>query len=72
MEIFQETPDCLEPIYAGYIQDKFAFDDLIFSIGLRVDRYDANQSVLADEYCLYDAYTASSNVALLSGDYTNL
>ena len=36
-----------QPIYtAGYIQDKFAIDDLIFNIGLRVDRYDANQKVL--------------------------
>ena len=68
---FSRNIGAFEPIYtAGYIQDKFAFDDLIFSIGLRVDRYDANQSVLADEYCLYDTYTASSNVALLSGDYT--
>ena len=68
---FTRNIGAFEPIYtAGYIQDKFAFDDLIFSVGLRVDRYDANQSVLADEYCLYDTYTASSNVALLSGDYT--
>ena len=37
-----------------YIQDKFAFYDLIFSIGLRVDRYDANQQVLKDLYCFYD------------------
>jgi outer membrane receptor protein involved in Fe transport len=70
-EDFTRNIGAFEPIYtAGYIQDKFAFDDLIFSIGLRVDRYDANQSVLADEYCLYDTYTASSNIALLSGDYT--
>ena len=79
-DFFSETNDkgdftrnigAFEPIYtAGYIQDKFAFDDLIFSVGLRVDRYDANQSVLADEYCLYDTYTASSNVALLSSDYS--
>ncbi|MBL6663817.1 MAG: carboxypeptidase-like regulatory domain-containing protein [Flavobacteriales bacterium] len=70
-EDFTRNIGAFEPIYtAGYIQDKFAFDDLIFSIGLRVDRYDANQSVLADEYCLYDTYTASSNVPLLSGDYT--
>ena len=70
-EDFTRNIGAFEPIYtAGYIQDKFAFDDLIFSIGLRVDRYDANQSVLADEYCLYDTYTASSNVSLLSGDYT--
>ena len=49
------------PIYtAGYIQDKFAVDDLIFNIGLRVDRFDANQKVLKDKYLLYQAYTAGS------------
>ena len=48
-----------QPIYmAGYIQDKFAFKDLIFNIGVRVDRFDANQSVLKDPYVLYDFYTA--------------
>ncbi len=53
------------PIYqAGYIQDKFAVEDLIFNIGLRVDRFDANQKVLKDKYLLYDAYTAESNPAL--------
>ena len=47
-----------QPIYmAGYIQDKFAFKDLIFNIGVRVDRFDANQSVLKDPYVLYDFYT---------------
>lgn len=49
-----------EPIYmAGYIQDKFAFKDLIFNVGLRVDRFDANQPVLKDPYLLYPAYTVS-------------
>ncbi|TSA25515.1 MAG: hypothetical protein D4R67_09940 [Bacteroidetes bacterium] len=48
-----------EPIYiAGYIQDKFAFKDLIFNIGLRVDRFDANQPVLKDPYLFYGAKTA--------------
>ncbi|MCB0397690.1 MAG: carboxypeptidase-like regulatory domain-containing protein [Flavobacteriales bacterium] len=48
-----------EPIYvAGYIQDKFAFKDLVFNIGLRVDRYDANQMVLADKYLMQQAKTA--------------
>jgi hypothetical protein len=42
---------------AGYIQDKFAFDDLIFNIGVRVDRFDANQQVLTDPYTLYPALT---------------
>jgi outer membrane receptor protein involved in Fe transport len=46
------------PIYmAGFIQDKFAFDDLIFNIGVRVDRFDANQKVLTDPYTLYPAKT---------------
>lgn len=48
-----------KPIYmAGYIQDKFAFRDLIFNVGVRVDRFDANQKVLKDPYLLYNAYTA--------------
>ena len=47
-----------QPIYmAGYIQDKFAFKDLIFNIGVRVDRFDANQDVLKDPFVLYDYYT---------------
>ena len=47
-----------QPIYmAGYIQDKFAFKDLIFNIGVRVDRFDANQFVLKDPYLFYKAYT---------------
>ncbi len=48
-----------QPIYvAGYIQDKFAFKDLIFNIGVRVDRYDANQEVLKDPYSIYNVLTA--------------
>lgn len=39
---------------AGYIQDKFAFKDLIFNIGVRVDRYDANQMGLVDNYSIYE------------------
>lgn len=51
-----------EPNYiAGYIQDKFAFKDLIFNIGIRVDRYDANQLVLKDKYLLSEAYTRGDN-----------
>lgn len=48
-----------QPIYiAGYIQDKFAIDDLIFNIGLRIDRFDANQQVLKDPFLFHNAYTA--------------
>ena len=47
-----------QPIYmAGYIQDKFAFKDLIFNVGVRVDRFDANQKVIKDPYILYDYQT---------------
>lgn len=49
-----------EPIYmAGYISDKFSFDDLVFNVGLRVDRFDANQSTLADPYSLYPVKTVA-------------
>jgi outer membrane receptor protein involved in Fe transport len=47
------------PIYmAGYIQDRFAINDLIFNVGVRVDYFDANQKVLKDKYLLYPAKTA--------------
>ncbi len=47
-----------EPIYiSGYIMDKFVFDDLIFNVGVRVDRFDANQPVLKDPFLLYEAKT---------------
>ena len=49
-----------EPIYiAGYVMDTFAFDDLIFNVGVRVDRYDANQQVLKDDFSLYPTRTIS-------------
>lgn len=47
-----------QPIYmAGYVMDKFAFDDIIFNVGLRVDVFDANQPVLKDKYLLFSAKT---------------
>ena len=50
------------PIYvAGYIMDKFAFDDIIFNVGVRIDRYDANQYVLKDEYIVGEHYTVGNN-----------
>lgn len=48
-----------QPIYmAGYIQDKFFVKDLVFNVGVRIDRYDANQQVLKDKYSIYDLKTA--------------
>ena len=52
-----------QPIYmAGYVMDKFAFDDIIFNVGVRVDRYDANQNVLTDKYLWQEAYRAGQAV----------
>jgi hypothetical protein len=49
------------PIYmAGYIQDKFDFRDIKFNIGVRIDRYDANQMMPKDKYSpIYDTRTAA-------------
>ncbi len=60
------------PIYmAGYIQDKFYFSDLIFNVGVRVDRFDGNQMVLKDPYLLYESYTVgdlrNSSIAYNTG-----
>jgi len=49
-----------QPIYAAaYIQDKFSFRDMYFNLGVRVDRYDANQDVLKDPFSLYATSTVS-------------
>ena len=54
---YQYIPS-FSPIYmAGYIQDKFYFQDLIFNVGVRVDYFDGNQYVLKDPYLLYESYT---------------
>jgi len=46
------------PIYSSvYAMDKFDFKDIKFNIGLRVDRYDANQQVLKDKYALHELAT---------------
>ncbi len=51
--------DAYRPIYmAGYIQDRFTFNDIIFNVGVRVDRFDANQKVLKDPYSLYETFKA--------------
>ena len=42
---------------AFYLQDVFSFRDLIFNVGVRVDRFDANQDVLKDPYLFFEAYT---------------
>ena len=57
---FERNVPAFRPIYvAGYIQDKFQFRDLTFNVGVRVDRYDANQKVMKDPYSLYQIRTVA-------------
>lgn len=57
--------DAFRPIYvSGYIQDNFTFDDLVFRVGVRVDRFDANQKVLDDPYVLFPTVRAGEEEAL--------
>ena len=47
-----------EPIYTSfYLMDKFTFDDIIFNVGVRVDRFDANHPVLRDPFVVGQAFT---------------
>ncbi len=56
------------PIYtAAWFQDKFTFGNLEFRLGLRLERYDANQLVLKDPYSLYPIKTAGE-VSTLGGN----
>lgn len=49
------TVGSFKPIYSSvYVMDKFDFKDIKFLVGLRVDRYDANQQVLKDKYSLHE------------------
>lgn len=57
------------PIYmAGYIQDKFSFKDLIFNIGVRVDRFDANQKAPKDPYSPIAATRKVADVTSINGN----
>ncbi len=67
-----EVPS-FQPIYgAAYIQDKFAFNDLVFNVGVRIDRFDANQKVLKDPYSLYETVKASEIPASLGTRPSNI
>ncbi|MFT4680750.1 MAG: hypothetical protein ACI9YU_000581 [Flavobacteriales bacterium] len=64
---FTRDIGAFRPIYmAGYIEDEFSFKDLIFRIGVRVDRFDANQKVLKDPY-LFKEGKLASEVTVLDG-----
>ncbi len=38
--------------YAGYIQDKIEYKDIVLNLGVRLDVYDSNQRILFDRYSL--------------------
>ena len=68
---FRRFVGAFQPIYmAGYIMDKFAFNDIVFNVGLRVDVFDANQPVLKDPYLFYNARTVAEAQALKESDPT--
>jgi len=58
-----------QPVYiAGYLMDRFAFNDIVFNVGVRVDVFDANQPVLKDKYLVYTANTVGEAKALKASD----
>jgi len=58
-----------QPIYsAAYIQDKFTFRDIIFRLGLRVDRYDANTRTFKDPYSIYEIMNAGDFYSRFGGE----
>lgn len=60
-----------QPVYmAAWLQDQFQFKDLIFRLGLRMERYDANQFVLKDQYSLFPIKTVAE-VKNLNGPVTH-
>ena len=65
---YKRVVGSFQPIYvSGYIMDKFAFNDIVFNVGLRLDVFSANQPVLKDKYLLFNALTAAE-VSKLKAD----
>lgn len=57
-----------QPTYfAAWVQDKFVFKDLIVRVGVRMERFDANQAVLKDPYSMVPLYTVgeAKNLGIL-------
>jgi CarboxypepD_reg-like domain/TonB-dependent Receptor Plug Domain len=68
---FSRIIPSFQPVYtSGYIQDKFDIKDVKFNIGLRLDRFDANQPVLQDKYLLYEARTVSDGLLFNTPGYS--
>lgn len=61
-----------QPIYSAvFLQDKFTFKDIIFRLGVRVDRFDANTKILKDQYSLYDIMSADDFYNTFGGNRPN-
>ncbi len=60
----------VQPVYlAGYLQDKFTYEDIILRVGVRADYYDANTKVLRDKYSLYTIESAEEFSARRDEDF---
>ena len=46
---------------SGYVLDKFEYKNILFNIGVRVERYSANTKVLKDPYSLYATRTVAQS-----------
>jgi hypothetical protein len=58
----------LQPLYqAAFLKDKFTFNKMIFSLGMRVERFDLNTKVMRDIYSLYEIMDAKTGYATLPG-----
>lgn len=58
----------LQPLYqAAFLKDKFTFNKMIFSLGLRVERFDLNTKVMKDIYSLYQIMDAGTAYATVPG-----
>jgi len=65
---FTRSIGAYSPNYvAGYIMDKFALNDIIFNVGVRIDRFDANQGVLKDPFVIGETFKAGE-VNSIGGD----
>ncbi|MCK4661817.1 MAG: TonB-dependent receptor [Bacteroidales bacterium] len=54
--------DAFQPVcQSAYMQYEFNHKFFDFTAGLRIERYDAKQKVLKDEYIFFDSYTAGDN-----------
>jgi hypothetical protein len=58
----------LRPLYqAAWLKDKFTFNKMIFSLGMRVERFDLNTKVLKDPFSLYRIMDAKTFYSTQSG-----